>query len=78
MVPHEEYGLSISPFYDEMIREPYYLNFQKNHLLHYDDIHIHGFTYGIHLSHLETHHFPCSFPSPFDVGGTSSHTWVKR
>ena len=27
MVPHEEYGLSISPFDDDMIQEPYYLNF---------------------------------------------------
>ena len=25
----------------------------------------------------ENHDFPCSSPSPFDVGGTSSHTWVK-
>ena len=29
------------------------------------------------LEHLETRDFPCSFPSPFDVGGTSFHTWVK-
>ena len=27
MVPHEEYKISISPFYYDMIREPYYLNF---------------------------------------------------
>ena len=27
MVPHEEYGLSISPFEDDMIMEPYYLHF---------------------------------------------------
>ena len=47
-------------------------------MLHYDDTHLHGCTNGIHLSHLETHDFPCSFLSLFDVGGTSSHTWVKR
>ena len=29
------------------------------------------------MSHLETCDFPCSFPSPFEVGGTSPHTWVK-
>ena len=28
MVPHEEYGLSISPFDDDMIREPHSLQFQ--------------------------------------------------
>ena len=78
MVPHEEYVLSISPFDDEMTREPYYLHFQKHTLLHYDDTHPHGCTYRIHLSHLETHDFPCSLPSPFDVRGTPSHTWMKR
>ena len=46
-------------------------------MLHYDDKHLHGCTYGIHLSHSETHAFPCSLPSQFDVGGTSSHTWVN-
>ena len=47
-------------------------------LLHYDDTHLHECTHGIHLSHLETHDFHCSLPSPFDAEGTSSHTWVKR
>ena len=78
MVPHEEHAHSISPFDDGIIRAPYYLHFQQHSFLHYDDTHLHGCTYGIHLSHLETHDFPCSLPSPFDVGGTSSHTWVKR
>ena len=79
MVPHEEYETPISPFDDDMIREPSYLHFQHCTLLHYYDTHLHGCTYGIHLSHLETHDFPCSsLPSPFDVGVTSSHTWVKR
>ena len=73
MVPHEEYGLCISPFDEEIIIEPYYLHFQQHTFLHYDDTHLHGCTYGIHLSHLETHDFPCSLPSLFDVGGTSSH-----
>ena len=70
MVPHEEFGLSISHSDDEMIKEPYYLHLQKHLCLHYDYTHLHGYTYGIHLSHLETHAFPCSLPSPFDVGGT--------
>ena len=78
MVPHEEYENSIFHFDDEIIREPTYLhNFKQNHLLHYDDTHVHACTYGIHLSHLETHDFPFSLTSPFNVGGTSSHTWVK-
>ena len=77
MVPHEEYGLPISPFDDDMTRVPSYVHLQQHSLLHYDDTHLHGCTYGIHLSHLETHGFPCSLPTPFDVGGISSHTWVK-
>ena len=55
MVPHEEYGIYISPFDDEMIRGPYFLHFQQHPLLHYDDTHLHGCTYDVHLSHLETH-----------------------
>ena len=77
MVPHEEHGHSIYPFDDVIIRAPYYLHLQKNPCLHYDYTHLHGCTYDVHLSHLETHDFPCSFPSLFEVGGTSSHTWVK-
>ena len=61
-----------------MVGENYYLHLQQHILLHYDDTHLHGCTYDVHLSHLETHDFPCSLPSLFDVGGTSSHTWVKR
>ena len=37
MVQHEEYETPISPFDDEMIREPYYLHLQHHQLLHYDD-----------------------------------------
>ena len=77
MVPHEEHGNSISPFDDGIIREPYYLHFQQHPCLHYDYTHLHGCTYDVHLSHFETHDFPCSFPSLFEVGGTSSHTWVN-
>ena len=77
MVPHEEYENSISTFNDGIFRAPYYLHFQQHPLLHYDYTHLHGCTYDVHLSRLETHDFPCSFPSPFDVRGTSSHTWVK-
>ena len=78
MVSHEEYETPISPFDDDTIREPYLLHLQQHPFLHYDDRHLYGCTYGIHLSHLETHAFPFSLPSPFDVGGNSSHTWVKR
>ena len=70
IVPHEEYGIYISLFYDDMVGAHYYLNFQLHPFLHYDYTHLHGCTYGIHLSHLETRDFPCPFPSPFDVGGT--------
>ena len=69
MVPHEEYGIYISPFDYDMIKEPYYLHFQQHPLLHYDDTHIHGCTYDVNLSHFEAHDFPCSLTSPFDVGG---------
>ena len=68
---------SIYPFDDGIIKAPYYLHFQKYPYLHYDYTHLHGCTYDIHLSHLETHDFPCPFPSLFEVGGTSSHTWVR-
>ena len=78
MVPHEEYETSISPFDDDMIREAYSLHLQQHPFLHYDDTHIHGCTYDVQLSHLETHDFPFSFLSPFDIGGTSSNTRVKR
>ena len=32
----------------------------------------------MHLSHLKTHGFSCSTLGSFDVGGTSSDTWVER
>ena len=78
MVPHEEYGIPISHLDDGMNIVPYYLHFQQHPLLHYDYTHLHGCSYDVHLSHLETHDFPFSLPSIFDVGGTSSNTWVKR
>ena len=80
MVPHEENGHYISPFDDGNIRAPYYLHLQQHHCLHFDYTRLHGCTYDVHLSHLshlETHDFPCPFPILFEVGGTSSHTWVK-
>ena len=67
MVPHEEHGHSISPFDDGIIRESYYLHFQHHPFLHYDYTHLHECTYDVHLSHLETHDFPCSLPSIFEV-----------
>ena len=60
-----------------MTRVPSYSHLQQHPLLHYGDTHLHGCTYDVHLSHLETRDFPCSFPSLFEVGGASSHTWVK-
>ena len=79
IVPHEEYGIYISPFDDDIIIEPsYFIHFQQHPLLHYDYTHLHGCTYDVHLSYLEIHDFPFSLPSLFNVGGTSSHTWVKR
>ena len=74
---NEEYETAVSPFDDDMNRAPSSLHLQQHTLIHYDDTHLHGCTYDVHLSHLETHDFPCSLPSIFDVGGTSSHTWVK-
>ena len=74
MVAHEEYVHYISPFDVGIIRAPSYLNFYPYPYLHYDYTHLHGCTYYVHL---ETHDFPCPFPSLFEVGGTSSHTWVR-
>ena len=78
MVPHQEYGTPIFNFYDDMVGAHYYLHFWNHPFLHYDDIHLHGCTYDVHFSHLETHDFACSFPSLFDVGGISSNTGVNR
>ena len=47
-------------------------------LLLYDDTHLHGCSYDMHLSHLKTHGFSCSTLGSFDVGGTSSNTRVNR
>ena len=77
MVLHEDYGTPRFIFYDDMVGAHSYLNLQHHPLLQYDYIHLHGFTYDVYMSHLETHDFPCSLPSLFDVGGTSSHTWVR-
>ena len=69
MVPHEEYGLSISPFDDEMTRVPSYLYFQQHPLLHYDGKHIQGCIDEISLSHLKYSCFLCSlFGSNFGGG----------
>ena len=61
MVPHEEYGTPRFTFYDDMVGENYYLHFQQHPFLHYDDTHLHGCTYDVHLSHLETHDFLAPF-----------------
>ena len=37
IVPHEEYGIFISPFDDDMNGVSSYLHLQQNPLLHYDD-----------------------------------------
>ena len=78
MVPHEEYGAPRSMFYDDMVGEHSYSQFQHHPFLFYDDEHLHGCTYDIHLSHLKTHGFSCSTLGSFDVGGNSSNTRVNR
>ena len=78
MVPHEEYGTPRFTFYNDMVGEHYYSHLHKHPLLLYDDSHLHGCTYDMHLSHLKTHGFSCSTLGSFDVGGNSSNTRVKR
>ena len=71
MVPHEEYGLPISPFDNDMTRVTYYLHFQQHPMLHYDDIHIHGCIDETSLSHLKSSCFICSlFGSDFGEGSS--------
>ena len=77
MVPHEENGTPRFTFYDDMVGAHSYSNFHQVPLLLYDDTHIHGCTYDMHLSHLKTHGFSCSTLGSFDVGGTSSNTRVN-
>ena len=60
MVPHEEYGTPRFNIYDYIVGAHYYSNFQQNHLFLYDDAHLHGCTYDMHLSDLKTHGFSCS------------------
>ena len=64
MVPHEGYGTLRFIFYDDMVGAHYYLHLQHHPLLLYDDTQ-HGCTYDVHLSHLETHDFPCSLHRNF-------------
>ena len=52
MVPHEEYETPIFTFYDDMVGAKYYSHLQKHPLLLYDDAHLHGCTYDMHLSRL--------------------------
>ena len=52
MVPHEKYTIYISPFDDDIIRAPSSLHLQQHPWLHYDDTHVHGCTYDVHLSDL--------------------------
>ena len=78
MVPHEEYGTPIFTFYDDMVGAHSYSHLKQHHLLLYDDSHLHGCTYDMHLSHLKTHGFSCSTLGSFDVGRTSSNTGVNR
>ena len=78
MVPHEEYGTPVSTFYDDMVGAHSYLHLQQHPFLLYDDAHLHGCTYDMHLIHLKTRGFSCSTLGSFDVGGTSSNTRVYR
>ena len=78
MVPREEYGLLVSHFDDDMTRVPYSLDFQQHHLLHYDDIHMHGCIDETSLSYLKSSCFLCSLFGS-DFGGASSFTcWMKE
>ena len=77
MVPHEEYGTPRFNFYDDIIGSNYYLHLHQHPLLLYDDAHLHGCTYDMHLSHLKTHGFSCSTLGSFEVGGTSSNAGVN-
>ena len=57
MVLHEEYETPIFSFYDDMVGEHSYPPLQQHPLLLYDESHLHGCTYDMHLSHLKTHGF---------------------
>ena len=61
-----------------MVGEHFYSHLQQHPLLLYDDAHLHGCTYDMHLIHLKTHGFSYSTLGSFDVGGTSSNTGVNR
>ena len=66
--PYEEY--ETPTLHDgSMMSDTHSLLQHKHPLLAFDDFLIHGCTYDVHLSHLKTHDFPCSFLSPLDVGG---------
>ena len=67
MVPHEDYGTPRFTFYDDMVGEHSYSHLQQHILLLYDDAHLHGCTYAMHLSHLKTRGFSCSTLGSFDV-----------
>ena len=49
----------IDAHYISFVARPY-SNFQQHSLLLYDDSHLLGCTYDMHLSHLNTHGFSCS------------------
>ena len=51
-VPHEKYETPIFTFYDDIVGSNSYSHLQKHPLLLYDDAHLHGCTYDMHLSHL--------------------------
>ena len=78
MVPHEEYGTPRFTLYDDMVGAHYYSYLQQHPLLLYNDAHLHGCTYDMHLSHLKAYGFSCSTLASFDVGGTSPNTRVNR
>ena len=55
MVPHEEYGTPRFTFYDDMVGAHSYSHFKQHPLLLYDDAHLHGCTYDMHLMLEELH-----------------------
>ena len=76
-IPYEDY--ETSTLHDDFMMSALHSLLQQKHpFLSFEYSPVHGCTYDVHLSHLKTHDFPYSLFSPFDVGGTSSNTSVKR
>ena len=78
MVPHEEYGIPISPLDYDMNRVPSYLHLRQYPLLHYYYMLIHGCIDETSLSHLKSSCFLCSLFGSIFGGGSSFTYWMKE